>query len=1027
MTKKTSLTRTLMTACSILALSAVMYGCTGSGDDAPPAAEMPPPVDTDGDGVADDDDAFPNDPNETADADGDGVGDNAQEAMALDAAQDAAMAAWEMARDALASIAGDESENPVAYQRAMNALADAKAAYDAAAAATTSADAEMYQANAEAARDTATTQVAGVVYSRDMEAIGAARMAAEQAAQAAKRAYEAAKMALAAVEDFKALDMASYDMAMAQVTAAKMAYDAAMAASNQAADAMLLGDAESQRDAARTAMGNADDANTNAMKYAGMVQDAENAALADARMKADEAYMAAKVTAGEARQAANDADAEATAAEEANVGSPAAMDSRTAAKEADDAATDADDAATDAGTAKMAADAAATSAEARGHQAMAEEEKRNAEGHLETAQMKLAAAEAAKITAQNTGAGTILLWQQRAMDANDDAAGYATAARAAANKADAQADTAEADAARAMRARTDYANANKKAMAARTAANAAETAAKAAEGDAKTASNALAMATADDATVAVAREQSNIARAAAMGASGEPAKANTGYMDAMEAAGEAKMYAGRHVIGLLSHANGQDILDVDKDVATAPALRKLREARIKAVSEAIVAAAGSATDADNDSTTETAGGDDSASATWVADTPDDPDTDNDNEFVAGLPIVTVTGVGTTGDIVSETRASDADADTAIVNNADKIRGLPDFMQGFDITAEATDGDRHVIAFTDIEQAEPQSPQVFLGDPVTIINRRAVASRVVIPAGTTIPSDGTLPTAALYDHDGDPDTNGLTATYACGSTQATDCSFEIEDGKITSLVGYVVSVNIDATTAETFPLKAEVLEMADMTYLAFGVWLNEADSDDTTDGVQPSFGAFAGGGARLGAVDLIAVTGTAKYTGAATGVYTAGTSVDYFQGDATLTASFGPAAAAAAATPAVTDADAQGSISGTINNIVAGGTSMSHVINLNSAALGSSAADGFNGNARMGKATVKDNVATYTYNGHWGGHFYNQAMDDDDTTADESETTAPGSVAGTFGVTGTMGEGDDAMTRSYVGAFGAHKD
>lgn len=36
-----------------------------------------PPTDTDGDGVSDALDAFPNDPNETADADGDGVGDNA--------------------------------------------------------------------------------------------------------------------------------------------------------------------------------------------------------------------------------------------------------------------------------------------------------------------------------------------------------------------------------------------------------------------------------------------------------------------------------------------------------------------------------------------------------------------------------------------------------------------------------------------------------------------------------------------------------------------------------------------------------------------------------------------------------------------------------------------------------------------------------------------------------------------------------------------------------------------------------------
>ena len=1024
--KKTKLTRSLLAACSIVALSAVMYGCTHGGDDAPPAAEMPPPVDTDGDGVADDDDAFPNDPNETADADGDGVGDNAQEAMALDAAQDAAMAAWEMARDALASIAGDESENPVAYQRAMNALADAKAAYDAAAAATTSADAEIYQANAEAARGTATTQVAAVVYSRDMEAIGAARMAAEQAARAAKGAYEAAKLALAAVEDFKALDMASYDMAMAQVTAAKMAYDAAMAASNQAADAMLLGDAESQRDAARTAMGNADDANTNAMKYADMVQDAEDAALADARMKADEAYMAAKTTAGEAKQAADDADAEATAAEEANVGSPAAMDSRTAANEAAEAATDAETARDAAGTAKMAADDAATSAAARGHQATAEEEKGNAEGHLETANMKLAAAEAAKITAQNTGAGTILLWQQRAMDANDDAQGYATAARATANKADAQADAAGADAARAMRARTDYANANKKAMAARTAANAAETAAKAAEGAAKTASDAVAMATADDATVAVAREQSNIARAAAMGAAGHPATANTQYMAAMEAAEEAKMYAGVHVIGLLAHANGQDILDVDEDVATAPALRKLREARIKAVSEAIVAAAGSDTDGDNDSTTENGDGDDSAIAAWPADTPDMEDTDED-EFVAGLPSVTVTGVGT-GNIESETRASDADADPAIVNNADKIRGLPDFMHGFDITAVSDDGDRHVIVFTDIEQAEPESPEVFLVDPVTIINRRAVASRLVIPEGTTIGIDGTIPTAALYDHDDDPDTAGLTATYTCGSAQATDCSFEIdEDGKVTLLDGYVVSVNINAVDAADFSLKDAVEEMPDTTYLAFGVWLNGADSDNATDGVQPTFGAFAGGGDRLGNVDLIAVTGTASYTGDATGVYTEGDSVDYFYGDASLMATFGPAEADDDATPAITAADAQGSISGTISGIVAGGVSMSDVINLNSAALGTNASEGFNGNARMGPPTVTDDEATYKYNGSWGGHFYNQAMDDEDTAdVNESLTTAPGSVAGTFGVTGSDG-GDDDPTRSYVGAFGAHED
>lgn len=42
------------------------------------SADVPEPmVDTDGDGVPDEEDAFPNDPTETADSDGDGVGDNA--------------------------------------------------------------------------------------------------------------------------------------------------------------------------------------------------------------------------------------------------------------------------------------------------------------------------------------------------------------------------------------------------------------------------------------------------------------------------------------------------------------------------------------------------------------------------------------------------------------------------------------------------------------------------------------------------------------------------------------------------------------------------------------------------------------------------------------------------------------------------------------------------------------------------------------------------------------------------------------
>ena len=69
--KKTKLTRSLLAAVSIVALSAVMYGCAHDGDDPPVVMDM------DGDGVADANDAFPNDDSETADSDDDGVGDNA--------------------------------------------------------------------------------------------------------------------------------------------------------------------------------------------------------------------------------------------------------------------------------------------------------------------------------------------------------------------------------------------------------------------------------------------------------------------------------------------------------------------------------------------------------------------------------------------------------------------------------------------------------------------------------------------------------------------------------------------------------------------------------------------------------------------------------------------------------------------------------------------------------------------------------------------------------------------------------------
>ena len=108
---------------------------------------------------------------------------------------------------------------------------------------------------------------------------------------------------------------------------------------------------------------------------------------------------------------------------------------------------------------------------------------------------------------------------------------------------------------------------------------------------------------------------------------------------------------------------------------------------------------------------------------------------------------------------------------------------------------------------------------------------------------------------------------------------------------------------------------------------------------------------------------------AAYNRAAAGVYTAGTSVDYFQANAMLTANYGTPGTA---TDPNADADELGTITGRSDGIVAGGTDMDDVILLNGGTI--TATGGFSGNARMGEAAEKDDVATYHYNGHWGGRF-----------------------------------------------------
>ena len=419
-----------------------------------------------------------------------------------------------------------------------------------------------------------------------------------------------------------------------------------------------------------------------------------------------------------------------------------------------------------------------------------------------------------------------------------------------------------------------------------------------------------------------------------------------------------------------------------------------------------------------------------ATATWPG-VPDDPETADTDESAMNVPSIQVDPAVSNTALMFRTEAAEDNPDTDDVDEsmtmpqtATMIDPLGDFMNGYSIS----DGDRHVIVFTDKDQDDASvtavtaltaSEHTNLAVDLTSHTITDLGSKSgTTYSGVTFYEETTVDVTA-DDHDSGTAFMG-TLTCPDGDT----CNIQTNaDGEVTAIMGYEFSGSRAARAAVT-PMTDEQQVTANADYLVFGVWLRE-DSGDSI----PDFGAFAAGGS-MAAVDVL-VTGTASYTGSATGVYTEGSAVDYFQGRAALTANFG---APGVGDDAAADDTEEGIITGTIDQIVAGGVSMSDVISLHSdhdratdTAGNITPTGGITGITSMGDDMVDGNIVTYTYNGTWGGQFYNGTVNDTDTDDVDESLVAPGSVAGTFGVTGTMGEGDDAMTRSYLGAFGAHQD
>ena len=992
------------------------------------------------------------------------------EAKALSDAQMAAMTAAVAAKtasDAAASVVEAQAANAGADQAsydeaataartAMDAYMDAKTASEAAANADTSADAEAQKTIAETKRGEAEAALvdarmyAGMVAdakveadadAAETEALNTAKMAAMTAATEADKASTSASEAVDAQRANKDLStIAAANFARAEdaaADAAKASGDAAMA-NNAAQAAMTSEDAEMYQKQAEDAQRAAELAQNNAETFAGMVatvkQNMDDAAkeksmLAAAKTAAEEAAKAAEEAAKAAEEAADMAEADAPGSSDAKRARKAATDARTAADMAETENIKAQ-AATDSETAMAAqAEAEAQQNIADDKQDMAEaarDDAADARIAAETLQEKrdLAAAKQAVEALYSDTADGILFHYNAVVSKAGEAATHASNARDHANQA--------------MRARTNYAKANEYAEDAEEAdakAQASLGRAMTAKGEADAArQDAMDATTSTDAKAALTALQ--MANAALIDEHTGAMGAGMNYMEARDAAEKARGSLRMHVISLLMHANAQDLeLGNPDDIDLAAAVARAKKARLKDVSDVINAAAGMHSEVltelgdrdQNSSTTDTTDSTATATASWLGRNVDDPTTSTDESTMPTLSITvsidSATSLEWRTEAAEEDDANTIGLDETIVTATKLNPGLGRFGNGYEIHGyEISDRGNHAIVFTD---KRPGTDQVLA---VTAVTARYVEDEVVNAAAElSLGNDKTGPTFTGVTWT-PSNQQPLTGTLSCGELDSANCDIQVNaDGTVNTIGGYVFTGSRDAV-AGVDPAGA----MQDEDYLAFGIWLREDTNGETTAGTPKAFAAFANGGEPIASfAAYTALTSTAEYKGRATGVHTKGSSVDYFEGNASLTADFGAIDTDAERDSSPPADTTVGTISGMISGIVAGGVSTGDVIRLREADIVDTNS-AFSGNARMGDGDIQDDdTVKYPYNGTWSGNFYgpNPAIPDDNGTADVDESmdaAAPDAVAGTFGVSGTMGEGDDAVTSTYVGAFGARR-
>ena len=224
----------------------------------------------------------------------------------------------------------------------------------------------------------------------------------------------------------------------------------------------------------------------------------------------------------------------------------------------------------------------------------------------------------------------------------------------------------------------------------------------------------------------------------------------------------------------------------------------------------------------------------------------------------------------------------------------------------------------------------------------------------------------------------------------GRVSCTGCSFVYTTGQLRMTAGSMEFTPTGGSTRTTLTADATGIGTPDADYLAGGVWLFLPDNATSANDVV--FGAFADGNDPFRQSNLVALQGTARYVGGATGVYTDRSSnwAGYWDGNVTLDADFG-------------GRSDLGSIDGSVTGIEADGELVSGSMRLDRANIGSSNSGFFEGQ-------LNGTVNGIGFTGRWGGQFFGNSEADG----------KPGSVGGT-----AAGRSADGSV-SFVGGFGAFK-